>query len=134
MIKGPSIIWFVGQMCSGSCFLALLPIVAFILKFYSVPSFLPGSPRFHIFILPHPGEERWSLLCVWGEEIGRERGKEESERKEREEMEGEQSASLYQLLLSRNHSKSLLLPTLVRLYAYPEQFTEVRMLDWFIAN
>ena len=44
-------------------------------------------------------------------------------------MEGEQSVSLYQLLLSRSHSKSLLLPTLVRLYAYPEQFTEVRMLD-----
>lgn len=44
-------------------------------------------------------------------------------------MDGEQSASLYQLLSSRNPSKSLLLLTLVRLYAYPEQFTEMRMLD-----
>ena len=82
MSKSPSIIWYVGQMCSGSCSLALLPIAAFILKFYSVPSFLPGSSRFYIFILPHPGKEWWSLLCIWGEEIGRERGKEESERKE----------------------------------------------------
>lgn len=69
-------------------------------------------------------------LVHLGEERGRKRGKEESERRDRRGVEGEQSASLYQLLFSRIPAKVSVCPViLIRLYAYSEQFNEMKVLD-----
>lgn len=107
--KSLDIFWLMGQMCLGAISWLCFPLLLLSSDFIQYHPFYPHSSRFLIFIPPRS----WGRMMVFsfvhlGEKRGKERGKEESER-ERKKMEGEQSTSVYQLLFSRNPSKSLLL-------------------------